>query len=164
MNEDVNTVSPTLGFIIKTIDHGGYVGESRAYAIIIAWANRLWRSYKLNICMLDSYLSLPSEGSALIEGRKPRGCGWPENTAFILEELLREDGCFDLGCRCNRPSTYRRLQGRACRFVTRRSQLTHDQQSTLYHLFFSRGHIYAHNSKAAHGSESSCFRQQDRRR
>lgn len=25
MNEDVNTVSPTLGFIIKTIDHGGYV-------------------------------------------------------------------------------------------------------------------------------------------
>ncbi|RWA12006.1 hypothetical protein EKO27_g3104 [Xylaria grammica] len=24
MNEDVNTVSPTLGFIIKTIDYGGY--------------------------------------------------------------------------------------------------------------------------------------------
>lgn len=92
--------------------------------------------------MLDSYLSLPSEESALIEGRKPRGCGWPENSAFLLEELLREDGCFDLGCRCNRPSTYRRLQGRACRFVTRRSQLTHDQQSTLYHLFFTRGHIY----------------------
>lgn len=25
MNEDVNTVSPTLGFIIKTIDFMGYV-------------------------------------------------------------------------------------------------------------------------------------------
>ena len=25
MNEDVNTVSPTLGFIIKTIDYEGYV-------------------------------------------------------------------------------------------------------------------------------------------
>jgi ADP-ribosylation factor-like protein 2 len=25
MNEDVNTVSPTLGFIIKTIDYDGYV-------------------------------------------------------------------------------------------------------------------------------------------
>ncbi|EHK98062.1 putative ADP-ribosylation factor-like protein 2 [Glarea lozoyensis 74030] len=24
MNEDVNSVSPTLGFIIKTIDHNGY--------------------------------------------------------------------------------------------------------------------------------------------
>lgn len=24
MNEDVTTVSPTLGFIIKTIDFGGY--------------------------------------------------------------------------------------------------------------------------------------------
>lgn len=24
MNEDVNTVSPTLGFIIKTIDYEGY--------------------------------------------------------------------------------------------------------------------------------------------
>ena len=27
MNEDVNTVSPTLGFIIKTIDYEGYVTE-----------------------------------------------------------------------------------------------------------------------------------------
>ena len=26
MNEDVNSVSPTLGFIIKTIDYDGYVG------------------------------------------------------------------------------------------------------------------------------------------
>lgn len=25
MNEDVNSVSPTLGFIIKTIDYDGYV-------------------------------------------------------------------------------------------------------------------------------------------
>lgn len=28
MKEDVNTVSPTLGFIIKTIDFEGYVGPS----------------------------------------------------------------------------------------------------------------------------------------
>lgn len=28
MNEDVNTVSPTLGFIIKTIEYGGYVHAS----------------------------------------------------------------------------------------------------------------------------------------
>ena len=28
MNEDVNSVSPTLGFIIKTIDYEGWVGPS----------------------------------------------------------------------------------------------------------------------------------------
>ena len=28
MNEDVNSVSPTLGFIIKTIDYDGYVGHA----------------------------------------------------------------------------------------------------------------------------------------
>jgi hypothetical protein len=28
MNEDVTTVSPTLGFIIKTIDYEGYVDTS----------------------------------------------------------------------------------------------------------------------------------------
>lgn len=28
MNEDVNSVSPTLGFIIKTIDYDGYVGQA----------------------------------------------------------------------------------------------------------------------------------------
>lgn len=28
MNEDVHTVSPTLGFIIKTIDHDGYVDNA----------------------------------------------------------------------------------------------------------------------------------------
>ena len=27
MNEDVNTVSPTLGFIIKTIEYDGYVNH-----------------------------------------------------------------------------------------------------------------------------------------
>lgn len=30
MNEDVNSVSPTLGFIIKTIDYDGYV-----YALLV---------------------------------------------------------------------------------------------------------------------------------
>lgn len=43
MNEDVNSVSPTLGFIIKTIDFQGYCGSyckpDRADE----------RSYKLNI-------------------------------------------------------------------------------------------------------------------
>jgi ADP-ribosylation factor-like protein 2 len=28
MGEDVNTVSPTLGFIIKTIDYEGYAPET----------------------------------------------------------------------------------------------------------------------------------------
>lgn len=28
MNEDVSSVSPTLGFIIKTIEHDGYVHSS----------------------------------------------------------------------------------------------------------------------------------------
>lgn len=30
MGEDVNTVSPTLGFIIKTIDYEGYVARKWA--------------------------------------------------------------------------------------------------------------------------------------
>jgi GTPase SAR1 family protein len=29
MNEDVNSVSPTLGFIIKTIEYDGYEGRCR---------------------------------------------------------------------------------------------------------------------------------------
>ena len=34
MGEDVNAVSPTLGFIIKTIDYEGYVATHRhTYAI-----------------------------------------------------------------------------------------------------------------------------------
>ena len=31
MNEDVNTVSPTLGFIIKTIDFEGYGGPRMVF-------------------------------------------------------------------------------------------------------------------------------------
>lgn len=31
MGEDVNSVSPTLGFIIKTIDYEGYVSEKSSY-------------------------------------------------------------------------------------------------------------------------------------
>lgn len=44
MNEDVNTVSPTLGFIIKTIDF-------RGWATRLCWRSNLTdvRSYKLNI-------------------------------------------------------------------------------------------------------------------
>lgn len=35
MNEDVNSVSPTLGFIIKTIDYEGYVLPS-AFPMVLA--------------------------------------------------------------------------------------------------------------------------------
>lgn len=48
MGEDVNTVSPTLGFIIKTIDYEGWVvSKTRrmgGHMLII------FDSYKLNIC------------------------------------------------------------------------------------------------------------------
>ena len=38
-----------------------------------------------------------------------RGCGRPENTPLILEELFREDRCLDLGGRCHRSVESRRL-------------------------------------------------------
>ena len=47
MNEDVNTVSPTLGFIIKTIDYEGLVDSLISLASEKAY--ELTR-YKLNIC------------------------------------------------------------------------------------------------------------------
>lgn len=33
MNEDVNSVSPTLGFIIKTIEYDGYVGRAECTSL-----------------------------------------------------------------------------------------------------------------------------------
>ena len=47
MNEDVSTVSPTLGFIIKTIDHEGYALSCDALRTDEADD---FSSYKLNIC------------------------------------------------------------------------------------------------------------------
>jgi GTPase SAR1 family protein len=51
MGEDVGTVSPTLGFIIKTIDYQGCVGLFMG----ISWSlisPCFTSSYKLNICRL----------------------------------------------------------------------------------------------------------------
>jgi len=45
MGEDVNSVSPTLGFIIKTIDYEGY-----AYFCSFWMALLTSSRYKLNIC------------------------------------------------------------------------------------------------------------------
>ena len=51
MKEDVNTVSPTLGFIIKTIDYGGYVGSTPIDVEGERESSTANRSrYKLNIC------------------------------------------------------------------------------------------------------------------
>ena len=53
MNEDVNSVSPTLGFIIKTIDYKGYLPRRLHIYFVLTWLH----SYKLNIC--DCSLSHP---------------------------------------------------------------------------------------------------------
>lgn len=45
MNEDVNSVSPTLGFIIKTIEYDGSVWNDREKL-----TETDDRRYKLNIC------------------------------------------------------------------------------------------------------------------
>jgi hypothetical protein len=57
MNEDVNTVSPTLGFIIKTIDYQGYVFQHMSVLDLAKTDAMRLSSYKLNICTL-------SQGSA----------------------------------------------------------------------------------------------------
>lgn len=41
MQEDVTTVSPTLGFIIKTIDYNGYVSFYSAQRRILTQRNQL---------------------------------------------------------------------------------------------------------------------------
>jgi hypothetical protein len=52
MNEDVNSVSPTLGFIIKTIDYEGQVVVLIKHA---SCTDKICR-YKLNICEPDHRL------------------------------------------------------------------------------------------------------------
>ncbi|KAG8830382.1 ADP-ribosylation factor-like protein 2 [Serendipita sp. 405] len=64
-NEDVSTVSPTLGFNIKTFVHG---------------------KYTLNICK-PAALPIISQLS-LSFGYSYRGCGWTTNLEAILEKLF----------------------------------------------------------------------------
>ncbi|KAG7145456.1 ADP-ribosylation factor-like protein 2 like [Verticillium longisporum] len=67
MGEDVNTVSPTLGFIIKTIDYEGY---------------------KLNICMRQPLLRL--SGASLLVFANKTDVGGCMNEREILEGLQLE--------------------------------------------------------------------------
>ena len=61
MNEDVNDVSPTLGFIIKTVEFEGLVRHfapfpssprRRPYMKLIC---KCWFRYKLNICTCNTH-------------------------------------------------------------------------------------------------------------
>jgi hypothetical protein len=78
MNEDVNTVSPTLGFIIKTIDFQGLVDQVEN----------------------PPELTVSPQLQAQHLGR-----GRTENNQVILEKLFREDGRVDLGRRRDRQAT-----------------------------------------------------------
>lgn len=113
MNEDVNSVSPTLGFIIKTIDYEGYVFLNKI--LDMDWSTR--GRYKLNICDQPK-----SDGNShtLIYSR---GCRGPEDAPLILEELFWEDRCFDLGGWCNRPVEGWWLSGGITWAIAGRSEL-----------------------------------------
>lgn len=79
MNEDVSTVSPTLGFIIRTIDYRGLVSSSRSNPVV-----HIRDRYKLNICTFAAFfLRMMSQRDCGSRGR--RG---PENASIILAELL----------------------------------------------------------------------------
>ena len=52
-----------------------------------------------------------------------RGRGRSEDASHVLEELLREDGCTDLGRRCNGSFEDPRLPARACRSLARGGRL-----------------------------------------
>ena len=58
MGEDVGTVSPTLGFIIKTVEYQGSVFPFPS-DVRTRIADPLC-SYKLNICMICHYHSVPA--------------------------------------------------------------------------------------------------------
>nr|POE86427.1 adp-ribosylation factor-like protein 2 [Quercus suber] len=64
MNEDVNSVSPTLGFIIKTIEYDGSVSDSPP--LPNSTADRGGRRYKLNICWCA--LSITSRAYSPVSG------------------------------------------------------------------------------------------------
>lgn len=106
MGEDVNTVSPTLGFIIKTIDYGGWVDCLTVFSPNYLTKLILSRSYKLNICTSFS-ISIEDKWLTIARGR--RGS---KDTALILEELFWENRCSDMGSRFYGPTTNRRLPRR----------------------------------------------------
>lgn len=64
MGEDVNTVSPTLGFNIKTID---YEGEVQCLTMTITMLT-LPHRYKLNICNKDFHYMLCPPLTGLFQG------------------------------------------------------------------------------------------------
>lgn len=69
LNEDVNEVSPTLGFNIRTIIHKGY---------------------SLNVCALGPLTFLVSKmvGTELSDAMGLRGYRRPNFASTVLEELL----------------------------------------------------------------------------
>lgn len=111
MNEDVTSVSPTLGFIIKTIDFEGLVSPH----IFRKWLNKreaielTMSRYKLNICEHNYLLRLPLPPPLTAS----RGCWRPKNTTLLLEKLLWKDRHFGLGCRCHRSTACGGLPGGA---------------------------------------------------
>ncbi len=60
MHEDVSTVSPTLGFSIKTVDYRGCGAHGKIF--LWPWIDLLTRdaSYKLNICEYGSQMESKS--------------------------------------------------------------------------------------------------------
>lgn len=86
MGEDVNSVSPTLGFIIKTIDYEGY----DVHCFLGGRVDRFSADFSEDISLIS--VSLPgapprgTEQTTLLT--PPRGCGRPEDLEIILEELL----------------------------------------------------------------------------
>ena len=81
MNEDVNSVSPTLGFIIKTIDFEGQVIMPLTMFIVL--------TELLGTSLISVILPSLSEIEHVLINL--RGCWWPENTPFLLEKLFRRD-------------------------------------------------------------------------
>ena len=86
--EPTDTISPTLGFNIRTLEHNGFT--------VNVW----------------------DIGKRVLRGRKraPHTTHFgldrrTEESALVLEELLRANGCHCLGCGLDRPATSGRLQG-----------------------------------------------------
>jgi hypothetical protein len=80
MNEDVHNVSPTLGFIIKTIDYNGYVATGFEQALVLTNSPGTSLTFVNSTFRFDTKLLMPF-----------RGCRRAENTSVILEELFRKD-------------------------------------------------------------------------
>lgn len=83
LDEPIDGVSPTLGFIIKTIDYDG--SDRHSYACLACWY-RVSR-YKLNICTTSDWL----DWAAVLTTAHNRGRRRPKDSPHVLEELLWED-------------------------------------------------------------------------